>query len=70
MERCGSPSCVERTRRTRTDSSPRVEEKAAVWAEEFAKVHPEIDQGLMIGWFANAIETARGFQPLATEGVK
>ena len=26
---------------------------AKVWAEEFAKVHPEIDQGFMIGWFAN-----------------
>lgn len=32
---------------------------AVVWAEEFAKVHPEIDQGLMIGWFANAMETAK-----------
>jgi len=28
---------------------------ARVWADEFAKVHPEIDQGLMLGWFANAI---------------
>lgn len=32
---------------------------ASVWAEEFAKVCPEVDQGLMIGWFANAIETAK-----------
>ena len=32
---------------------------AAVWAEEFAKVRPDVDQGLMIGWFANAIETAK-----------
>jgi len=29
---------------------------AAVWAEEFAKVEPGVDQGLMIGWFAGAIE--------------
>lgn len=26
---------------------------AVVWAEEFAKCHPEIDQGEMISWFAN-----------------
>ena len=32
---------------------------ARVWAEEFAKVCPDVDQGLMIGWFANAIETGR-----------
>lgn len=32
---------------------------AAVWAEEFAKVCPDVDQGLMLGWFANAIETAK-----------
>jgi len=32
---------------------------ASVWAEEFAKVQPDVDKGLMIGWFANAIETAR-----------
>lgn len=31
---------------------------ADVWAEEFAKVRPDVDQGLMIGWFANAMETA------------
>lgn len=29
-----------------------------VWASEFAKVFPEVDTGTMIGWFANAIETA------------
>jgi hypothetical protein len=33
--------------------------KADMWAAEFAKVCPEVDQGLMIGWFANAIETGR-----------
>jgi hypothetical protein len=32
---------------------------ADVWAEEFAKVQPDVDQGLMIGWFANAMETAK-----------
>ncbi len=32
---------------------------ATVWAEEFAKVRPDVDQGLMVGWFANAIETAK-----------
>ena len=32
---------------------------AMVWAEEFAKVCPDVDQGLMLGWFANAIETAK-----------
>jgi hypothetical protein len=30
---------------------------AAVWADEFAKVDPDLDWGLMVGWFANAIET-------------
>jgi hypothetical protein len=37
---------------------------AAVWAEEFMKVHPENDEGDMIGWFANAIEATKGFTPL------
>ena len=32
---------------------------ARVWAEEFAKVFPDVAQGTMITWFANAIETAR-----------
>ena len=32
---------------------------AAVWAEEFHKVCPDVDEGLMIGWFANAIGTAK-----------
>lgn len=32
---------------------------ATVWAEEFAKVRPDVDFMLMVGWFANAIETAR-----------
>lgn len=35
---------------------------AAVWAEEFAKVCPEVDEGLMIGWFSNAMETAKQIQ--------
>lgn len=35
---------------------------AQVWAEEFMKVVKSgavVDEGLMIGWFANAIETAK-----------
>ena len=37
---------------------------AAVWAEEFCRVMrayvvPVIDEGLMISWFANAIEMGR-----------
>ena len=31
---------------------------AAKWAEQFCKCWPGIDEGVMIGWFANAIETA------------
>jgi len=31
---------------------------AQVWATEFAKVRPDVDEGLMLGWFANAIETS------------
>jgi hypothetical protein len=32
---------------------------AAVWAAEFMKIAPEVDEGAMIGWFANAIENGR-----------
>jgi hypothetical protein len=32
---------------------------AIVWAHEFVTLFSEIDEGLMIGWFANAIETGR-----------
>lgn len=32
---------------------------ATVWAEEFAKVCPDVDRATMIGWFANAIEVGR-----------
>lgn len=28
---------------------------AAVWAAEFVKLHPDADEGMMLGWFANAI---------------
>lgn len=28
---------------------------ASVWADEFCKLFPEMDRGLMLGWFANAI---------------
>jgi hypothetical protein len=33
---------------------------AAVWAEEFVKLHPDVDEGTMIAWFANCAETAKG----------
>jgi hypothetical protein len=51
---------------TRIERSPEVDQKrlyattdASAWAEEFAKVVPEVDQGTMVTWFANAIETAK-----------
>lgn len=31
---------------------------AAIWAREFKKVEPGVDEGFMIGWFANAMATA------------
>jgi hypothetical protein len=32
---------------------------AAVWAREFVALFPPVDEGLMISWFANAIEIGR-----------
>lgn len=32
---------------------------ATVWAHEFVAQIPEVDEGLMITWFANAIEVGR-----------
>ncbi len=32
---------------------------ATIWVEEFHKVHPEVDKGMMLGWFANALEVGR-----------
>lgn len=29
------------------------------WAEAFCKIHPGVDEDLMVGWFANAL--MRGF---------
>ncbi len=43
---------------------------AQVWASEFMAVVATgvaVDEGLMIGWFANAIETARLAPPLNEE---
>jgi hypothetical protein len=34
-------------------------DRADVWAEEFAKVIPSVDRGLMIAWFANCAENAK-----------
>lgn len=30
---------------------------ASVWARAFVELFPDADEGLMLGWFANAIET-------------
>lgn len=46
---------VDQTRLYATDD-------AMVWSQEFAKVEPDVDQGFMIGWFANAIETAKAIE--------
>ncbi len=32
---------------------------ASIWVEEFQKVCSGVDEGLMLGWFANAIEVGR-----------
>jgi hypothetical protein len=32
---------------------------AAVWARHFVELFPDADEELMLGWFANAIETGR-----------
>ena len=32
---------------------------AEKWAASFCEKFPEVDQGLMLGWFANAIEAGR-----------
>lgn len=37
----------------------RLTDAADVWADQFAKVFPEIDRGVMISWFANCIEGAK-----------
>lgn len=49
------------------------ETDARIWAQEFMKLadtEAEIDEGLMIGWFANAIEAGRtaGYGAGYTEG--
>jgi hypothetical protein len=36
---------------------------AQKWAQEFVRMHGG-DEGLMISWFANAIETGRTFAPV------
>jgi hypothetical protein len=37
----------------------RTTDKADVWAREFAKVFPDVDEGTMIAWFANCAENAK-----------
>ena len=44
----------------------RTTDDAVVWAEEFAKVYPDCDQGTMIGWFANCAENAKDLLRAAT----
>lgn len=31
---------------------------AMKWADAFAELHPEVDKGTTVAWFANAIENA------------
>lgn len=44
---------------------------AKVWADEFVKLNPSADHGLMLGWFANAImagyDTAQSRAGIASE---
>ena len=37
------------------------------WAEAFCKIHPAMDEGTMIGWFANAL--MRGFDEHASRAL-
>lgn len=54
------PSVVEADEAVAVDEARlRSSTDAWVWAEEFAKVCPTVSFGLMLGWFANAIETGR-----------
>jgi hypothetical protein len=32
---------------------------ATIWAAEFKKIQPDVDEGLMISWFANCIESTK-----------
>ncbi len=41
-----------------------------VWAAEFAKVRPDVDEGLMIGWFANCAENAKDHARRASKPVE
>ena len=43
---------------------------AKVWADEFAKQFPQIDHGLMLGWFANAIMAGYDTAQSRTESEK
>ena len=40
------------------------------WAKEFTKKFPDVDEGLMLGWFCNAIEAGReaGYKKYKDDG--
>lgn len=38
------------------------EDDAVKWAEYFCELHPQNDEGTMIGWFANAIELSHDYR--------
>ncbi len=62
IARQGMPAAFGDTPQPRAEvDTRRLEENttADVWAEEFAKVRPDVDEGLMLGWFANAIEAGK-----------
>jgi len=65
---------VLRGARPKPAEQPRINEEllrrttdAQVWAREFNKLFPHIEEGTMISWFANAIEQGRGFFARPTE---
>lgn len=43
---------------------------ASAWAREFSKVCPEVDEGLMIGWFANAMMNVFDYKDREHESAK
>lgn len=56
-EPCPTPAEMTRDQREREDTSD-MGTDAARWADHFTRLHGG-DWGLMVGWFANAIEQGR-----------
>ncbi len=53
------------------DSSRLIGEfSAQIWAEEFKKLFPQIDEGLMLGWFANAIMAGYDYRAVEVPSVE